>query len=140
MSPHHVSINRTLSSSKTSYPNPILRKSINSGLALTTSLRQAWHSLCANHHVHFTSTPRVRYYDSNSTSPMITFDSGADGHYLSEAARISACLPILKPSNKQVSVTNVGTIKALHVAAFLFPSCPPLMHKPIHSATFPTPS
>lgn len=38
-SPSHVAIDRAHSSSKTPYPNPILRKSINSSLALTTSLR-----------------------------------------------------------------------------------------------------
>ena len=40
-SPHCVAIDRAHSSSKTYYPNPILWKSTNSCLALTTSLRQA---------------------------------------------------------------------------------------------------
>ena len=52
---------------------------------------------------------------------MITFDSGADGHYLSETNRITVGLPILWPSNKQVGVANGGTSKARHVSHLPFP-------------------
>lgn len=37
---------------------------------------------------------------------MITYDSGADGHYISEADRRAARLPCLAPSTKRVEVAN----------------------------------
>ena len=52
---------------------------------------------------------------------MITFDSGADGHYLSEDDRHNAGLPILRPSNRRVGVANGGTSKANHVSRLPFP-------------------
>ena len=52
---------------------------------------------------------------------MITYDSGADGHYLSEEDRQQAQLPILKPSSKRVGVANGGTSKAKHVTRLPFP-------------------
>eukprot|EP00804_Cyclotella_cryptica_P030779 CCRYP_015046-RA/>CCRYP_015046-RA protein AED:0.41 eAED:0.41 QI:0/-1/0/1/-1/1/1/0/279 len=119
-SPRHVAINRAHSSSKTTYPKSILQKSINSGLALIASLHQAWHSLCTDHHVQFLSNPHVCYFDSSYNAPLITFDSGAEGRYLSKANRISTHLPTLKPSIKQVSVTNGGTNKALHISRLSF--------------------
>ena len=39
---------------------------------------------------------------------MVTYDSGADGHYISEADRKRAKLPILRMSNKKVGVANGG--------------------------------
>ena len=37
---------------------------------------------------------------------MLTYDSGADGHYISESDRKQAGLPILRPSTKLVVVAN----------------------------------
>ena len=37
---------------------------------------------------------------------MVTYDSGADGHYISEADRAKARLPILRQSTKRVGVAN----------------------------------
>ena len=37
---------------------------------------------------------------------MITYDSGADGHYISEKDREAAHLPIICPSTKRVMVAN----------------------------------
>ena len=51
---------------------------------------------------------------------MVTFDSGAYGHYLSKTDCVSAGLPILKPYTKQVGVPNGGTSKALHVSRLPF--------------------
>jgi hypothetical protein len=51
---------------------------------------------------------------------MITYDSGADGHYISEHDRIKAGLPILRRSNKRVGVANGGVSKAQHVVQLPF--------------------
>ena len=46
---------------------------------------------------------------------MITYDSGADGHYISEANRIKAKLPILQKSTKHIGVANGGTSTGKYV-------------------------
>ena len=46
---------------------------------------------------------------------MVTYDSGADGHYISERDRARAGLPILRRSNKRVGVANGNTSKAQFV-------------------------
>ena len=53
---------------------------------------------------------------------MITYDSGADGHYLSETDRATIGLPILRKSSKRVGVANGGTSQAKHVTALPFPN------------------
>ena len=46
---------------------------------------------------------------------MVTYDSGADGHYISEKDRCKAGLPILQTSTRKVGVANGGTSKAKYV-------------------------
>jgi hypothetical protein len=43
---------------------------------------------------------------------MVTYDSGADGHYISEKNQCKAGLPILQTSTRKVEVVNGGTSKA----------------------------
>ena len=52
--------------------------------------------------------------------PSVTYDSGADGHYLNEADRRAAKLPILRPSSKQVAVANGQISNAAHESQLLF--------------------
>ena len=52
---------------------------------------------------------------------LVTYDSGADGHYISEADRKEARLPILRPSTKRVKVANGETSQAKHVTTLPFP-------------------
>ena len=52
---------------------------------------------------------------------MITYDSGADNHYVSEVDRIKLKLPILRPSHKPVAVANGGTSKGKNVTRLPFP-------------------
>eukprot|EP00804_Cyclotella_cryptica_P006123 CCRYP_010735-RA/>CCRYP_010735-RA protein AED:0.28 eAED:0.28 QI:0/0/0/1/1/1/2/0/432 len=56
---------------------------------------------------------------------MVTYDSGADGHYLSEADRLAAGLLILKPSTKGVDVANGSTSIGAHVTRLPFPTHSP---------------
>jgi hypothetical protein len=51
---------------------------------------------------------------------MVTYDSGADGHYISEKDRHNAGLPILRPSTQKVGVTNGGTSTAKYVTQLPF--------------------
>ena len=52
---------------------------------------------------------------------LITYDSGTDNHYMSEAERIVLGLPILRPSHKRVAVANGGTSKGKYVTRLPFP-------------------
>ena len=52
---------------------------------------------------------------------MITYDSGAYNHYMSEADRIRLQLPILRSLNKRVAVANGVTIEGKYVTCLPFP-------------------
>ncbi len=51
---------------------------------------------------------------------MVTYDSGADGHYINEKDQRKAGLPILQPSIQKVGVANGGTSKAKYVTQLPF--------------------
>jgi hypothetical protein len=72
-------------------------------------------------HVHFAATCKVRSFDIDQQPIMVTYDSGADGHYLSERDRKTASLPIPKHSNKRVGVANGGSSKAKFVTRLPIP-------------------
>ena len=57
-------------------------------------------------HVRFHPTTQVRTFDINDTALTVTYDSGADGHYISERDRERAGLPILRRSTKRVGVAD----------------------------------
>ena len=73
-----------------------------------------------NKRVTFNSKRTVRVFQPSETPIMITYDSGADGHYISEQDRVAAGLPILRRSNKRVGVANGGSSQAKHVTALPF--------------------
>jgi hypothetical protein len=51
----------------------------------------------------------------------LTYDSGADGHYVSKDNRKEASMPILRSSSKKVEVENGGKCKAKNVTQLPFP-------------------
>ena len=52
---------------------------------------------------------------------MITYNSGADNHYMIQADRIRLKLQILRPSHKRVAVANGGTSEDKYVTRITFP-------------------
>ena len=52
---------------------------------------------------------------------MVMYDSGADGHYISEKDRKTVGLPILRISTKKDGVANGSTCKGQYVTALPFP-------------------
>ena len=48
-------------------------------------------------------------YSRHELVTMMTYDSGADGHYFSETDRKQVGLPIIRRSKKRVGVANGGT-------------------------------
>jgi hypothetical protein len=51
---------------------------------------------------------------------MLTYDSGANGHYISKHDQCKAGLPILRPSTWRVRVANGGTSNAKYVTQLPF--------------------
>eukprot|EP00804_Cyclotella_cryptica_P024857 CCRYP_020547-RA/>CCRYP_020547-RA protein AED:0.45 eAED:0.45 QI:0/0/0/1/0/0/3/0/290 len=52
---------------------------------------------------------------------MLTYDFGANCHYLSKTDRLSAGLPMIRPSTKRVGVANGSTSVGKHATALPFP-------------------
>jgi len=65
-----------------------------------------------NKYISFATHNSVHQYINNGQPIMITYDSGADGHYISKKNRRQAGLPILWTSTQKVGVANGGTSKA----------------------------
>ena len=89
--------------------------------SLHTAISRALHQLIPHQkRVHFSNTRSVRIFHSGEKPTLITYDSGADGHYLSKTDRISAGLPILRNSSKRLGVANGGSSQAKHVTQLPF--------------------
>eukprot|EP00804_Cyclotella_cryptica_P030326 CCRYP_011862-RA/>CCRYP_011862-RA protein AED:0.33 eAED:0.33 QI:0/0/0/1/0.66/0.75/4/0/887 len=95
------------------------------GQALATTIRCTLNNLFTNRHVRFAAHTQIRHFDSQATTPLITFDSGADSHYLSKTDRLAVGLPILRSSTRQVGVANGSTSTAKYVSQLPFPQLSP---------------
>jgi len=68
----------------------------NAAYSLGSAFNRTIKKINKNKHVSFTTHNRVHQYSSNKRPIMITYDSGAEGHYISEKDRRKAGLPILR--------------------------------------------
>ncbi len=74
-----------------------------------------------NKHVSFAKQNEVHLFDATANpSIMLTYDSGANGHYINKQDQRKAGLPILRPSSQWVGVTNGSTSKAKCVTQLPF--------------------
>ncbi len=74
-----------------------------------------------NKHVSFSKQDEVHLFNATSNpSIMLTYDSGANGHYISKHDWCKAGLPILSPSTQQVGVANGSTSNAKYVPQLPF--------------------
>ena len=76
----------------------------NAAYSLGSAFNRTIKKINKNKHVSFATHP-----------VMVTYDSGADGHYISKKDRHNAGLPILRPSTRKVGVANGGTSTAKYV-------------------------
>ena len=98
-----------------------LQRGRNAGYSMGTSIRRAISQLRPDTpRVRFATTKRVRQFHGEAAAVMITYDSGADGHYISEKDRQQARLPILRQSSKRVGLANGGVSTAKHVTRLPF--------------------
>ena len=107
----------------TSKPSPnLLQKGKNAGYAFATTVRRLVRGFKRDtQQVRFASKPTVAKYNREDHATMITYDSGADSHYMSEADRLKLGLPILRASTKRVGVANGGTSSGRYVTQLPFP-------------------
>eukprot|EP00804_Cyclotella_cryptica_P003418 CCRYP_018558-RA/>CCRYP_018558-RA protein AED:0.36 eAED:0.21 QI:0/0/0/1/1/0.83/6/0/1396 len=112
---------------------------INLGQTLASNVKRAAQRLTSTKHVHFARTHTVRrFHQDHVPTVLATYDSGADGHYISERDRAAANLPILRPSTKRVGVANGNTCSAKHVTALPFPNLSPAATRADTFDQFPT--
>jgi hypothetical protein len=81
----------------------------NAAYSLGSAFNRTIKKINKNKHVSFATHP-----------VMVTYDSGADGHYISEKDRHNAGLPILRPLTRKVGVANGGTSTAKYVTQLPF--------------------
>jgi hypothetical protein len=94
----------------------LAQRSCNTAYRLGSAFNWTIKKLNRNKHVSFAKQNKVHLYDATATpSIMLTYESGADGHYISEQDRCNAGLPILQPSTRWVGVTNGRTSNAKYV-------------------------
>ena len=104
--------------------NPsLLQHSKNLGQMLSAATRRLVRKITNSNQnpVTFAGQAMVAEYNTEDSTVMVTYDSGADGHYISEKDRKTVSLPILRISAKKVGVAIGSTCKGQYVTALPFP-------------------
>ena len=122
--------------SKPTKPNPsLLQQSKNLSQMFSAATRRLVRKLTNSNQnrVTFAGQAMVAEYNPEDTTVMITYDSGADGHYISEDDRKTIGLPILRISAKKVGVANGSTCKGQMSLHSLSHNSPQRQQRPTHS-------
>ena len=108
--------------SKANAKPELIQQGKNIGYVLATTVRKLLRKFTQNNQkIRFNHRPTVAHFHNMEEPIMITYDSGADNQYMSEADRIILELPILQPFHKRVAVSNGGTIEGKYVTCLPFP-------------------
>ena len=101
---------------------PTIRQRANVGIAFITATHQLNSIITRDgKHVQFISKPTISTYHQHNKTKMLTYDSGADGNYLSKKDRKKLGLPILRISGNKVGVANGGACNGNYVTTLPFP-------------------
>jgi hypothetical protein len=73
----------------------LAQRGCNTTYSLGTTIGRTLKKISNNKHVRFAKNNKVHLFDKAETPIMITYDSGADGHYISKKDRRKAGLPII---------------------------------------------
>jgi hypothetical protein len=92
----------------------------NAAYSLGSAFNRKIKKINKNKHVSFATHNKVHHYINNEQPIMVTYNFGADGHYISEKDQCKAGLPILRISTQKVGVSNGGTSKTKYVTQLLF--------------------
>ena len=120
-----INVNRiTIDNAHKPYNKPapsLMQWGRNLSYRMGTSLHRAiQHLQHDNQRVRFDTENRVTIFFSDDVAAIITYDSGADDHYISEADRIRVKLPIIRQSTKHVRVANSGISAEKYVTKLPF--------------------
>jgi hypothetical protein len=74
----------------------LARRGRNTTYSLGMTISQTLKKISNNKHVRFAKNNEVHLFDNTETPIMITYDSGANGHYISEKDCRKAGLPIIQ--------------------------------------------
>ena len=88
--------------------------------------------------VRFANKTTIATFQDKEEAIMLTYDSGADGNYLSEEDRKKAGLPILRRSTKSVGVANAGTSRGKWETELPIPQLSKKPAKADYFSDFPT--
>jgi hypothetical protein len=92
----------------------------NTAYSLGMTIGQTLKKISNSKHVRFAKNNEVHLFDNAETPIMITYDSGANGHYISEKDPRKAGLPIIQKSTRRVGMANGGVSQAKFVTQLLF--------------------
>ena len=101
----------------------VIQRGKNFGRAPSESAHRIVRKIINNNqpHVTFAGQATEATYNKEEAAVLITYDSGADGHYMSDGDRKKMGMPILRVSTKKVGVANGGTSVGKYVTALPFP-------------------
>ena len=112
----------------------ILQRVINVGHAISTETGHLLHNItCDSKHVQFKRKHKIATLYENYNATILTYDSGADRHYLSKKDRKKVGLPILRVSAKKVCVENGGAYNGKYIPKLPFTQ---LSNKAVEADTF----
>ncbi|EED95555.1 predicted protein [Thalassiosira pseudonana CCMP1335] len=101
----------------------ILQCGRNFSHSIQNTINQLWRTVSDNtKRVRFAKQAQLRIFHKTNLPITVTYDSGADGHYISETDRRQAGLPILRRSTKQVGVANGNISRGQHVTELPIPA------------------
>ncbi len=92
----------------------------NTAYSLGTTIGRTLKKISNNKHVRFAKHNKVNLFDNTETPIMMTYDSGANGHYISEKDCRKVGLPIIQKSTRWVGVANGGASQAKFVTQLPF--------------------
>jgi hypothetical protein len=92
----------------------------NTTYSLGTTISQTFKKISNNKHVRFAKHNEVHLFSNTETPIMVTYDSGADGHYISKKDHRKPGLPIIRKSTRWVGVANGGVSQAKFVTQLPF--------------------
>ena len=121
-------------------PAPTLvQQGRNAGGSIAFALRQAVRSLTGIiKRVRFKRDTTTVTFRSEDEAFVVTYDSGADGNYISEADRKKAGLPILYASTRRVGVANGGESIGKYRTRLPIPNLSPTAAEADSFEDFPT--
>ncbi len=73
----------------------LTQRSCNAAYSLGTTISRTFKKISNNKHVRFAKHNEVHLFSNTETPIMVTYNSGADGHYISKKDRHKAKLPII---------------------------------------------